>query len=151
MTPQSTSMRRAGGILCATGVLFALLALPPLQPIAHLFLKIAYWPVHEVDAVARMPVPQPLLLAICGGLTAGLGGMLWALASHVVPLSPKAAAQVARTAGWTWFCTDSAASVMVGAPVNVALNLVFLGVILLSSRPVPAEAEDSRHETGRAD
>lgn len=60
--------------------------------------------------------------------------MVWALGTYVVPVSPIAAAKVAQVTMWTWFCTDSSASVLAGAPFNVVLNLSFLLLILLSCR-----------------
>lgn len=133
MTQQQSAMRLSGGVLVTTGVLFALTALPAFHFLAHLFLKVAYWPIHTVPPV--LSLPSPLLLAITGGLTAGLGGMQWALGTYVAPLSSNIAAKVAKVSAWTWFCTDSAGSILVGAPVNVLLNLSFLMLILLSSRP----------------
>ncbi|WP_170419251.1 hypothetical protein [Ruegeria atlantica] len=133
MTPQQSAMRLSGAILVVTGVLFALTALPALHVLAHIFLTVAYWPIHSV--ASDISVPSPLLLAIAGGLTAGLGAMQWALGTYIAPLSSTAAAKVAKIAAWVWFCTDSTGSVLVGAPVNVALNLSFLLLILLCSRP----------------
>ncbi|WP_170333334.1 hypothetical protein [Ruegeria arenilitoris] len=133
MTPQQTAMRLSGTILIVTGVLFALTALPALHVIAQIFLTVAYWPIHSVPS--DIVVPSPLLLAIVGGLTAGLGAMQWALGTYVAPVSSTVAAKVAKITAWVWFCTDSAGSVLVGAPVNVALNLSFLLLILLTSRP----------------
>ncbi|WP_420584794.1 hypothetical protein [Ruegeria sp.] len=133
MTQQQSAMRLSGGVLVVTGVLFALTALPALHFLAHLFLKLAYWPIHSVPT--DLSVPSPLLLAITGGLTAGLGGMQWALGTYVAPVSSAVASKVAKISAWTWFCTDSAGSILVGAPFNVVLNLSFLVLILLSSRP----------------
>lgn len=133
MTPQQSSMRLSGTILVVTGVLFALTVLPTLHGLAHIFLMVAYWPIHPV--ASDLAVPSPLLLAITGGLTAGLGAMQWALGTYVAPLSSTAAAKVAKITAWVWFCTDSACSVLAGAPFNVVLNLSFLLLILLSSRP----------------
>lgn len=135
MTRQQSAMRLSGTVLVITGVLFALTALPALHALAHIFLTVAYWPIHSVSP--DILVPSPLLLAIAGGLTAGLGAMQWALGTYVAPLSSAAAAKVAKIAAWVWFCTDSIGSVLVGAPVNVALNLAFLLLILLSGRPEP--------------
>ncbi|MEL6640303.1 MAG: hypothetical protein AAFP98_03150, partial [Pseudomonadota bacterium] len=97
------------------------------------FLQLAYWPMQTVPAA--LSVPAPLLIAITGGLTAGLGGMMWALGTHVVPLSAEVAAKVTRTAAWTWFVTDSAASVLAGAPFNAVLNLTFLVLMLWACQP----------------
>ena len=133
MTQQQTAMRRSGWALIVIGVLFALTALPLLHPAARIFLQIAYWPMQQVPF--GLIVPIPLLVAITGGLTVGLGGMLWALGTYVAPLSPDAARKVTWVAAWSWFCTDSTASILVGAPFNAVLNLTFLALMLLSCRP----------------
>lgn len=132
MTRQHSAMRLSGIVLIVTGVLFALTAIPPLHGLAHIFLTVAYWPLHTVPS--DVSVPTTLLLAISGGLTAGLGGMQWALGTYVAPLSAAVAVKVAKIATWTWFCTDSAGSILVGAPFNVVLNLSFLLMILWSCR-----------------
>ncbi len=135
MTRQHSAMRLSGIILIVTGVLFALTALPALHGLAHIFLTVAYWPFQTVPS--DISAPTTLLLAITGGLTAGLGAMQWALGTHVAPLSATVAAKVAKIAAWTWFCTDSAGSILVGAPFNVVLNLSFLLLILWSCRTQP--------------
>lgn len=132
MTHQQLAMRRAGWVIIATGILFAFAALPIFHPLARYFLQIAYWPVHSVSP--DLTLPAPLLVAISGGLTAGLGGMLWALGTHVAGTTPEAATKVTQIAAWCWFCTDSIASVLVGAPLNAVLNLSFLALMLLSSK-----------------
>ena len=63
--------------------------------------------------------------------------MQWALGTYVAPLSSNIAAKVANVSAWIWFCTDSMGSILVGAPFNAVLNLSFLILILLSSRPQP--------------
>ncbi|MEM8580528.1 MAG: hypothetical protein AAGF50_04945 [Pseudomonadota bacterium] len=141
MTQQQSAMRISGGVLVATGVLFALASLPFLHPIAHIFLQIAYWPIHAVPA--ELTVPVPLLLVITGGLTVGLGGMQWALGTYVAPVSAVAAAKTAQITAWSWFCADSSGSILVGAPFNVVLNLSFLVLILLSCR----HGTTSKHAT----
>ena len=77
MTEQQSSMRRAGWVLISIGVFFALAALPLFHPVPKLFLQVAHWPLHSLPP--DLAVPVPLLVAITGGLTAGLGGMMWAL------------------------------------------------------------------------
>ena len=132
MTQQQSSMRRAGWVLIAIGVIFAFAALPMFHPLAALFLKIAYWPMHSLPA--DLTVPVPLLVAITGGLTAGFGGMVWALGTHVAGTAPEAAEKVTKITAWVWYCTDSTASILVGAPFNVVLNLSFLILMLAASR-----------------
>ncbi|MEO0918247.1 MAG: hypothetical protein AAFY31_14880 [Pseudomonadota bacterium] len=132
MTNQQTAMKRAAWVTIILGFLFALTALPLLHPAAHLILQIAYWPIHDVPS--GLEVPAPLLVAITGGLMTGMGGMLWALGRYVSPISQEATAHVAKITAWSWFCTDSTMSVLVGAPMNVVLNAAFLALMLVSSR-----------------
>ncbi|WP_170351269.1 hypothetical protein [Ruegeria atlantica] len=132
MTSQQSAMRCSGWILIGAGALFALAGLSILHPVAYLFLKVAYWPMQEV--APDMAIPSPLLLAITGGLTVGLGGMSWALGTYVAPISPDAAQRVTWVATWSWFCTDSTFSILVGAPFNAVLNLTFLVLLLASCR-----------------
>lgn len=133
MTDQQTAMKTAAWAMIAIGVFLAASALPVLHPVVLLFLKVAYWPFHDVPQ--DLGVPAPLLVAISGGLTAGLGGMLWALGRYVSPISQEAAARVTRVAAWSWFYTDSAMSALVGAPMNVAINASFLALMLVSCKP----------------
>lgn len=140
MTPQQSNMRRAGIGLIVFGAVFALAAvIPGLHATLVLFLKLAFWPMATVPS--EIAVPLPLLIAISGGLTAGLGGMLWALGTHVAPLSAEAADRVTRMAAWTWFAIDSTGSVLVGAPFNAVLNVGFLVLMLWASRHVLTETE----------
>ena len=132
MTKQQSAMRKSGIFLIGIGIAFAISALPMLHPAARIFLQIAYWPVHSVPS--ELVVPVPLLLAITGGLTAGFGAMVWALGTYVAPVAPVAAAKVTQVTAWTWFSTDSTASILAGAPFNVVLNLSFLLLMLLASR-----------------
>ncbi len=133
MTRQQSAMRLSGAVLMGIGALLVLSALPFLHPVAHIFLQVAYWPIKSVPA--DLSVPSPLLLAIAGGLTVGLGSMQWALGTYVAPVSAPVAAKVARLTAWAWFCTDSAGSILVGAPFNVVLNLSFLILILATCSP----------------
>lgn len=132
MSPQQIKMRRAGLALIVVGIGFALLALPVLGAGAKPFLQLAYWPM-QADIIA-MGAPVPLLVGIAGGLTAGLGAMLWAVATHVQPVAPEAGVKVVRTTAWVWYAVDSSASIAAGAPFNAVLNLGFLALMLWACR-----------------
>lgn len=134
MTNQQTAMKLAAWATIGIGVFFAASALPILHPAVHLFLSIVYWPFNDVPS--DLSVPTPLLVAISGGLMTGFGGMLWALGHYVSPISELAAARVTQVAAWSWFCTDSTMSVLVGAPVNVGINALFLILMLVACRPI---------------
>ena len=128
MSHLERSMRRNGAITGAIGVVFALSALPVFHSVLWLFLQLAYWPM--VDVPNTIAVPVGLTVAVAGGLTAGLGATLWALGRYVAPISGEAARRCALVMGWSWFTVDSVASVLLGAPFNVVLNLLFLALIL---------------------
>ncbi len=132
MSQMTINLRRNGMIIGAIGVLFMLTVLSPLHVIARVFLQIAYWPMATVPQ--EIAVPLGLAIAISGGLTAGIGGAMWALGTYVAPVAPDAAAKVTRVMAWCWFCTDSTGSVLTGAPFNVVLNLSFLALMLLAVR-----------------
>lgn len=133
MTDQQTRLKRAAWATIGVGVFFAASAAPILHPAVHLFLQIAYWPFH--DFAPDLIVPDPLLVAISGGLMTGMGGMLWALGRYVSVLSEEAATRVTQVAAWSWFCTDSTMSILVGAPMNVVINTSFLALMLFAAQP----------------
>lgn len=132
MTRQQKAMRRNGLIVAVTGALFAAAVVEVLHPIAWIFLQVAYWPMAAVPA--DLVLPGPLLLAIGGGLTAGIGMSIWALGTYVAGELPQAAAKVVQVTAWSWFTIDSTFSVVAGAPFNAVLNLGFLALMLLSVR-----------------
>ena len=128
MSDLEKAMRRNGVITAGFGVVFALAVLPPFHDVLRLFLQLAYWPMAEVPA--ELQVPVGVTVAISGGLTAGLGMVLWALGRHVAPIAPEAARRCTIIMGWSWFAVDSTASVLAGAPFNAVLNLIFLALIM---------------------
>ncbi|MEM9585505.1 MAG: hypothetical protein AAGA08_20550 [Pseudomonadota bacterium] len=132
MSDQKTIMKRAAWATIAIGIFFAASALPVLHPAVQLFLKIAHWPYHSLPS--ELSPPSPLLVAISGGLMTGMGGMLWALGHYVSPISEEATRRVTLVAAWSWFCTDSIMSNLVGAPMNVAINALFLALMLFASK-----------------
>ena len=127
MTRLEIGLRRNGALIAATGIVFAAAAWPALYLPSWAFLTIGHWPFHAAPEMADMT--HRLLMAISGGLTAGFGAMLWALSA----LATKDPAAVRRSVWMTscsWFGVDSTGSMMAGAPMNVALNLVFLALML---------------------
>ncbi|MEL6838321.1 MAG: hypothetical protein AAFP85_03460 [Pseudomonadota bacterium] len=132
MSELQSALRRNGLILVGIGVVFALAVIPAFHPAAWLFLQLAYWPMAEVPA-ALVP-PAGVLVAISAGLTVGIGALMWGIGTHVAPVSAEAARRVTTLTGWSWFAVDSTASVLAGAPMNVALNVIFLFLILQAAR-----------------
>ena len=128
MSDLEKALRRNGLITAGFGVLFALAVIPALHNVLWLFLQLAYWPMTEVPR--EIVAPVGVTVAISGGLTVGIGAAMWALGRHVAPIAPDAARSCTLILGWSWFCVDSTASILAGAPFNAVLNLIFLGLIL---------------------
>jgi len=141
MTKEQKRLRVNGVIVAIFGLVFALTVLTPLYPATKLFLNIAHWPFNE--APAALDPSARLLLAISGGLTAGIGAMMWTVGTDVMPVAPEAGRRVVLYTAVVWFTTDSTFSVVAGSPVNVALNVTFL-ILMLGSldlkRPVHSGA-----------
>lgn len=75
MTKEQKTMRINGIIVAALGFALAAAAWTPLYPLAKLFLNLAHWPLSGAPVILE-PTGR-LMLAIGGGLTAGIGAMIW--------------------------------------------------------------------------
>ena len=78
-----------------------------------------------IDQMSSAPDAM-LTIAILGGVMTGWGVLLWQLTTKLFPNDPALARTLILWSVETWFVVDSIGSVMVGAPVNVVLNLGFL-------------------------
>ena len=128
MTKEQKRLRLNGIIIAVTGILFAVAVLTPIYPLGRLFLSLAHWPFFE--APAMLDPTGRLMLAISGGLTAGVGVMMWTVGTEVMPVAPIAGRRVVLNFAVSWFITDSLFSVLAGSPFNAALNLIFLALML---------------------
>lgn len=128
MTNEQKKMRTNGIIIAVLGIALSAAVLSPLYPLAKLFLNLAHWPLSTApetpDASLR------LTMAISGGLTAGIGAMLVSIAAHVMPIAPQAGRKVILQTAIVWFAVDSTFSIVAGSPMNAALNLIFLALML---------------------
>jgi hypothetical protein len=71
----------------------------------------------------------------------GWGVLLWLVATRILPGDPTLGASLIRASVVAWFAVDSSASALAGAPINVALNTVFLAAFLVPLASVsPREA-----------
>lgn len=129
MTKEQRRLRINGIIVAALGFALATAAWTPLYPLAKIFLNLAHWPFF--GAPATLDPTGRLMLAIGGGLTAGIGAMMWTVGTEVMPVAPRAGRKVILYSSLTWFVTDSTFSVVAGSPLNAALNLVFLALMLV--------------------
>lgn len=128
MTKEQTRLRINGIIVASLGFALAVTAWLPLYPLAELFLTLAHWPFFEAPDV--LDPTGRLMLAIGGGLTAGMGAMMWTVGTEVMPVAPDAGRKVVLYSALVWFVIDSAFSVVAGSPFNAALNLIFLALML---------------------
>ncbi|MEL6689669.1 MAG: hypothetical protein AAFP28_05055 [Pseudomonadota bacterium] len=121
------------------GIFFAAAAWPPLYEVWRIFFAVAHWPFNaapaELDATGR------LLVAIGGGLGAGLGAMTWAVATYVLPVAPTAGRRVIWVSVLTWFVTDSTFSVVAGSPMNALINVGLMAMLVLPTLNQPADEQ----------
>jgi len=128
MTKEQKRLRVNGIIVAVLGVGLAMATWTPLYPLAQIFLNLAHWPYFEPPTV--LDPTGRLMLAIGGGLTAGIGAMMWTVGTEVMPLAPRAGRRVVLISAVVWFVTDSTFSIVAGSPFNAALNLIFLALML---------------------
>jgi hypothetical protein len=111
-------------LLVGLGLLFAIAAHPAAAGIATLFADLLYWP---MDGTQSMAAPETrIMLAIGGGITVGWGVTIWQIADRIMPKDPALARAILLPGMIAWFVTDSTCSWFAGAPLNIALNAVFL-------------------------
>ncbi|MCU0827057.1 MAG: excinuclease ABC subunit A [Tabrizicola sp.] len=132
MTAEQKGLRFAAGVTCLTGLALALSAWPPLAAPLRLLADLLIWPLDSAQTLAA--AETRLMLAISGGVLAGWGAMIWQLAGSPFARSPAEVRRVILISVLTWFVIDSAASVLAGATLNVAANLVFLALFLVPMR-----------------
>jgi hypothetical protein len=121
-------LRVGAALMIGFGLVVAMAAAPALQGPARLMIDLLVWPVD--GRPAAFSAETRLLAAVVGGVMAGWGATIWALAGA----EGTAGAALARRAivgpAALWFCLDSLGSVVAGAPLNAASNVLFL--VLLS-------------------
>lgn len=80
-----------------------------------------------IDGAQDITAPETRLIsAIGGGVMAGWGVLLWMLSTQLFPSDQRLAAKLIIASIVTWFVIDSAGSIIVGAPLNAAFNVLFL-------------------------
>lgn len=128
MTKEQKTMSINGIIIAVLGLALTGAAWTPLYPLAKLFLNLAHWPFAGAPDVAGSS--SRLLLAIGGGLTTGMGAMMWMISREVMPVAPQAGRKVVLYSALPWFAVDSTFSILAGSPANAVLNLIFLALML---------------------
>ncbi len=113
----------AARFVMGVGVVFALFVILRLDPALELFMTLGFWPGAATETLSR----EALLAAgIAGGVLAGWGATLSALARHLGEAGLRLLSRPLLLAVILWFVLDGAASVVSGAPFNILLNLPYL-------------------------
>jgi len=142
MTREQKILRINAEIIMGLGVIFALATIPAVYNWLSVFFTAAHWPFNT--AALTLDPTGRLMIAISGGLTVGIGAMVWTVATDVLPVAPEQGRKVILYATGAWFITDSTFSVIAGSPMNVLLNLTFvLLMIAPSMKKGPAVADPS--------
>lgn len=121
-------LKAASAVVMAFGLIVAMAAHPATGGVASLLADLLFWPINghpTLDAPAAR-----LLAAIGGGVLIGWGVLLWHVAVEVLPANPALAARLVRSSLIAWFAVDSIGSIAAGAPLNAALNILFLAAFL---------------------
>jgi hypothetical protein len=122
-------LKIAAGAVIGFGLITALAAHPPAARPTLLLIDVFLWPAAGPHTLAT---PEArLLCAISGGLTVGLGVMLWLVATRLYVREPALARTIMLAGLGSWFAVDSMASVIAGAPFNVVANSAFLAAFLV--------------------
>ena len=98
----------------------------------RLLADVIFWPPDGAQSLVALETR--LLAAIGGGVMLGWGATLWLLVRLLFAREPAAVKTIIMTGITVWFVTDSAASILAGAPVNAVLNVVFLLLFALPLR-----------------
>jgi hypothetical protein len=117
-------LKAAAALVIGFGILTAFAALPATAGPTRVLVDLFLWPAAGPHSLAT---PEArLLCAVSGGLTVGLGVMLWQVAANLYPRDPLLARGLILAGIGSWFVVDSIASVVAGAPFNAVLNVGFL-------------------------
>ena len=122
-------LKAGAAITMAFGIIIGAAAIPALAgPTTWLF-DLVIFPLDGAQSLGGTDVR--LLSAICGGLLAGLGVMMWLVATEVFARDPVLGRSMILKSIFTWFVIDSSMSFAAGAPLNVVGNIGFLLIFVL--------------------
>ncbi|PTX56061.1 hypothetical protein C8N43_0711 [Litoreibacter ponti] len=134
---QSRNIRIVAGITIFFGLLTALSAYPAFNAIYVIFADLVIWPADDFHR--PLSAETRLTQAIMGGIFTGFGVMWWVASGALLRAAPEATRKMLFAGAVTWFVTDSAGSVLVGAAANVPPNIAFFLLFLWALR-APKEA-----------
>ena len=122
-------LKAVGILLIALGAVFALTTTGPLSIVGVFFVDLAVLPVDGAQSFAA--TETRLLMAIVGGLTAGVGAAIWMVTRYVYETQPDTGRKILLTFILIWFAIDSLGSVLSGAWFNAVLNTGLLVAMIL--------------------
>lgn len=111
-----------------TGLVSAAASHPSCEALWALLFDILKWPVDGMEG--KFSSEARVLNAVCGGMLAGWGAMMYWLANGPISRGDQSAKRAFTISVLIWFTIDSAGSLAAGWPGNVALNCVFLIALL---------------------
>lgn len=121
-------LKIAGLILVPVGIVFSWATSGPLSVLNQAFVDLAFWP---FDGGQSYAAPETRLLSgIAGGVTAGLGLAIWAVAREVFATDPARGRRIILIFMSGWFLVDGVGSVIAGAWFNVIPNLAILMMVI---------------------
>ena len=118
-----------GILLIAVGAVAAWTTTGPLAFMGVIFVDLAVLPLDGAQSFAA--TETRLLMAIVGGLTAGIGAAIWMIARHLYAQNPVVGRKILLTFILIWFVVDSVGSVLSGAWFNAVLNTGLLVAMIL--------------------
>jgi hypothetical protein len=123
-----TIMKATCGVAIILGLVSAAASHPATEAPWLLLMDILRWP---TDATAStFGTEARVLNAVCGGMLAGWGVLLYWMAAGPVARGDRQARQAYVLSAGVWFVIDSSASLAAGWPGNAAMNVMFLAGLL---------------------
>lgn len=123
-------LKCAAGFTFAFGLFFLFSLFTPLAALNTVLFDLVIG--SPLDSAQTLQATETrLLIAITGGLMAGLAAAAWLFADSIYRSDPPLGRRLFATTFLTWYVIDSTGSVLAGAPMNVLPNTVFLALFLV--------------------
>ena len=126
-----------------TGLVSAAASHPSGDALWALLFDILKWPVDGMEG--NFSSEARVLNAVCGGMLAGWGSMMYWLANGPISRGDQSAKRAFAISVLIWFTIDSAGSFAAGWPGNVVLNCGFLIALLGPLAALPRSTAASGH------
>ena len=118
----------ASWAIIATGAMLAVASHPALAAPTALYTDIAFWP---IDGAPSLDSPLVrLLLGVLGAVLIGWGALILQIVRTQGPIAGAGARRMIAVSVILWFAIDGAASLLVGAYGNAAVNCIFAALFL---------------------